>query len=57
LEDVEYERDDWAIHAELKDWDESSPTVERKQKEEPGLLRQMFLGNMFGGSRRPPGNQ
>lgn len=48
LEDVEAERIDWEIHAELKDWDESSPTLERKDKEESGMLRQMFFGNMFG---------
>lgn len=58
LEDVEYERNDWTIHAELKDWDESSPTLEKKQKkDESGLFRQMFLGNMFGGARRPPGSR
>jgi prephenate dehydrogenase len=55
LQDVEYERNDWEIHAELKDWDESSPTAEKKnQKKDSGLIRQMFLGNMFG--RRTPGN-
>ena len=48
LKDVEAERMDWEIHAELKDWDESSPTLERKDKEESGMLRQMFFGNMFG---------
>ena len=58
LEDVEWERNDWAIHAELKDWDESQPTLEKKQKkEESGMFRQMFLGNMFGGPRRPPGSR
>ena len=56
LEDVEFERNDWAVHAELKDWDESSPTLEKQGKEESGVFRQMFLGNMFGG-RRTPGNQ
>lgn len=53
LEYVEYERNDWAIHAELRDWDEGSPTLDQKSKEESGLLRQMFLGNMFGGRRKP----
>ena len=52
LEDVEFERNDWAVHAELKDWDESSPTLEKKGKEESGVFRQMFLGNMFGRSPR-----
>lgn len=48
LEDVEHERNDWAVHADLKDWDESSPTFERKKSEESGLMRQMFFGNLFG---------
>jgi len=55
LEDIEFERNDWAVHAELKDWDESSPNVEKKTTGEPGLMRQMFLGNLFG--RRTPSNR
>ncbi len=51
LEDIEYQRNNWAIHAELVDWDESAPLVETKPQEESGLMRQMFLGNLFG--RRP----
>jgi prephenate dehydrogenase len=52
LKDVEAERIDWEVHAELKNWEEGSPAVERRDKEESGMLRQMFFGNMFG--RRPP---
>jgi prephenate dehydrogenase len=55
LEDVEAEREDWAIHAELKNWDEGSPSVENKGKEDSGMLRQMFFGNMFG--RRQQGDR
>lgn len=51
LEDVEYERNDWEVHAELKNWEEGSPALERKDVQQAGLFRQMFFGNMFGRNR------
>jgi prephenate dehydrogenase len=48
LERVEGERLDLEVHAELKNWDEGSPTAEDTNKADSGFMRQMFLGNMFG---------
>lgn len=50
LETVVESRFQWEGQAELKNWDEVSVTTSTEAN--PGLLRQMFFGNLFS-SRRP----
>ena len=54
LTKVEDERIDWEVHANLKNWEEAS-SAQSKESAEPGMLRQMLFGNMFG--RRPSGGK
>jgi len=49
---IEDERIEWEAHARLKNWEESASSSQSRESGEPGMLRQMFFGNMFG--RRPP---
>ncbi len=54
LRSAEDERIDWEVHAQLKNWEESA-SGQAKENADPGMLRQMFFGNMFG--RRSSGDK
>jgi len=41
----------WQRDVQLQQWEMAEETV---KPEQPGLLRQMFFGNLFGGQRRKP---
>lgn len=51
LVDVEEERLHWEGQALRHDWDPRAPSS--SQDENPGMLRQLFLGGMFGGKKPP----
>jgi hypothetical protein len=43
----------WEHEAELKQWDERRALMQASSsQDEPGLFRQMFMGNLFSGSRK-----
>jgi prephenate dehydrogenase len=51
IADSQSERARWETQAQLQDWTQAGPAVEDTPA--PGLLRQMFLGNLGGSKKRP----
>lgn len=51
IADSRAERERWAEQAQLQDWAPGLPVAEDSPT--PGLFRQMFLGNLGGGKKRP----
>ena len=42
----------WEHEVKLKEWDERRQLLrESAKRDEPSLMRQMFMGNIFGGRR------
>ena len=52
LTEMNDQRQRWMRDVQLQAWEAQEEPVKESQ---PGLLRQMFFGNLFGGRRRKPG--